>query len=178
MKYLGAILAGGKSIRFGSDKAAAILNGRPLIEHVAQSMGAQVDALVICGREWPGMQSISDRPRADMGPLGGLNAALHFAQDNGFTHVLSAGCDVLPVPHAPKSVDPEAAYYVDGQFLFGLWPASLAPILDRHLEQQSNHSMRHWVDTIGAHALPATVAHTNINTPSDLAKYACELVGQ
>ncbi|MFM2236672.1 MAG: MobA-like transferase domain, partial [Pseudomonadota bacterium] len=38
MKRLGAIIAGGKATRFGSDKAAAQLNGRPLIEHVAYGL--------------------------------------------------------------------------------------------------------------------------------------------
>lgn len=178
MKRLGAILAGGKSTRFGSDKAAAFLDGRPLIEHVAESLDAEVDALVICGREWPGMQSLSDRPIADMGPLGGLNAALHFARDNGFAYVWSAGCDVLPLPHFPESKNPETAYYVDGHYLFGLWPTSFAEALDRHLEQQSNYSMRYWIETIGAHALPATAAHANFNTPSDLEEYAYKLAGQ
>lgn len=178
MKRLGAILAGGKSTRFGSDKASALLNGRPLIEHVAAALSPQVDATIICGREWPGMRCVADRPFADMGPLGGLNAALHFARDNGFDYVLSAGCDVLPLPQIPERARPETACYVDGHYLFGLWSASLASVLDRHLEQQSNHSMRHWIEATGAHALPATVAHANFNTPSDLAEYAHKLAGQ
>lgn len=178
MRKLGAILAGGKSTRFGSDKAAAMLNGRPLIDHVAEALSAQVDAVIICGRVWPGMQCMADRPHADMGPLGGLNAALHFARDNGFGHVLSAGCDMLPIPKMPAPEDPEKACFVDGHYLFGLWPVSLAATLDRHLDQQSNHSMRHWVDTIAAQAVPATSVHANFNTPADLEEYDCKLAGQ
>jgi molybdopterin-guanine dinucleotide biosynthesis protein A len=53
VKRLGAIIAGGKATRFGSDKAAALLNGRPLIEHVADGLREQVDALIVCGRAWP-----------------------------------------------------------------------------------------------------------------------------
>ena len=175
---LGAILAGGRSTRFGSDKAAALLNGRSLIEHVAEALAIQVDAVIVCGREWPGMQCVADRPFANMGPLGGLNAALHFALDNRFDYVLSAGCDMLPLPQIQATVEPETASFVDGHYLFGLWPASLAPILDRHLEQQSNHSMRHWIETIDAHALPSTAAHANFNTPADLEEYAYKLAGQ
>ena len=178
MKRLGAILAGGKSTRFGSDKAAALLNGRPLIEHVAESLGTRVEAMIICGREWPGIRCVADRPATDMGPLGGLNAALHFARDNGFDYVLTAGCDALPLPLIPDPADTQSAYFVEGHYLFGLWPASLAPVLERHLEQQFNHSMRHWIETIGAQALPATVAHANFNTPADLEEFSCKFAGQ
>ena len=61
MKRLGAIIAGGKATRFGSDKAAALLNGRPLIEHVADGLREQVDALIVCGvhgREWNGWTTL------------------------------------------------------------------------------------------------------------------------
>ena len=91
MKRLGAIIAGGKATRFGADKAAALLHGQPLMEHVADGLRDQVDKLIVCGRAWPGMDWIEDRPFADMGPLGGLNAALHYAQQNGFDEVVTAG---------------------------------------------------------------------------------------
>ena len=100
MKKLGAIIAGGMATRFGGDKAAAILDGHPLIEHVAGGLGPQVGHMIICGREWPGMHWLPDRPHANMGPLAGLNAALHFAQHHGFDTVLTAGCDVLPTCRA------------------------------------------------------------------------------
>ena len=101
MRRLGAIIAGGKATRFGSDKAAAMLNGRPLIEHVADGLREQVDRLIVCGRAWPGMDGVEDAPFPDMGPLGGLNAALRYAQQNGFDIVVTAGCDVVPVAKFP-----------------------------------------------------------------------------
>jgi molybdenum cofactor guanylyltransferase len=168
MKILGAILAGGKSKRFGSDKAAALLNNIPLLEHVADALRGQVDDVVVCGREWPAMRCIADRPVDNKGPLGGLNAALHFARDGGFDYVFSVGCDVLPIPQMPSITDPNAAYFVEDHFLFGLWPVSLAPELDWHLEQQINYSMRHWIETIGARPLQSRITHFNINHPSDL----------
>src|SRR3546814_13961187 len=77
MRLLGAVLAGGRSSRFGSDKALAMLDGRTLLDHAAAALGAHVETVVICGRHVPGMTGLADRPAADMGPLGGLNAALH-----------------------------------------------------------------------------------------------------
>jgi molybdopterin-guanine dinucleotide biosynthesis protein A len=174
VRRLGAIIAGGKATRFGSDKAAAYLNGRPLIEHIADGLREQVDALIVCGRAWPGMDWVDDTPFADMGPLGGLNAALQYAQQNGFDEILTAGCDVVPVPELPRNLTNGRAVYIDGHYLFGLWPVALAPVLDRHLHNQDNLSMRSWITLTGAQAISSLVALHNLNTPLDLAQYAAQ----
>ena len=174
MRRLGAIIAGGKAKRFGSDKAAAYLNGRPLIEHIADGLREQVDALIVCGRAWPGIDGVDDTPFADMGPLGGLNAAFLYAQQNGFDAVLTAGCDVVPVPELPRNLPDGRAVYIDGHYLFGLWPVALAPVLDRHLHNQDNLSMRSWITLTGAQAISSLVALHNLNTPLDLAQYAAQ----
>lgn len=174
MKRLGAMIAGGKATRFGSDKAAALLNGRPLIEHVADGLRNQVDALIVCGREWPGMEWVSDTPFPDMGPLGGLNAALLYAQQNGFDAVLTAGCDVVPVPELPHTLPDGRAVYMDRHYLFGVWPVALAPVLDRHLRNQDDFSMRRWITISGAQAIATSDAFHNLNTPLELAQYAAQ----
>ncbi len=175
MKRLGAIIAGGKASRFGGDKAAALLEGRALIDHVADGLRGQVDQVIVCGREWPGTKSIADRPAADIGPLGGINAALHYAADNDFGTVITAGCDVLPVPQIPAASDDGKAVFLENHYLFGLWPASLAGLLDKHLDQQTDLSLRCWIAAIGARPFQSTQAHYNMNTPADLAQYAASL---
>lgn len=171
MRLLGAILVGGRSTRFGSDKAAALLNGKPLIEHVAAGLAPQVDALVGCGREWPGLTSIADRPEPDQGPLGGLCAALQYARENGFDAVLAAGCDVLPVPpDVARHLSPGPAT-VEGQPLFGFWPTGLLDALDRHLAAQPERSMRGWIAASGARTVRLDTPLHNLNTPDDLALY-------
>src|SRR3546814_15692547 len=91
MKVLGAILAGGASRRFGSDKAEALIDGEPMLFHVAHRLAAQTDGLVICGRSWGSLRPVADRPRPGMGPLGGLAGALRHAGDPGFDLVLKIG---------------------------------------------------------------------------------------
>jgi molybdenum cofactor guanylyltransferase len=169
MKILGAIIAGGKATRFGGDKAAALLNGKALIEHVADGLRPQVDALIVCGRDWPGMDSVADRPAPDMGPLGGLCAALHYGAANDFDAVMTAGCDVLPVPHLCGDDD---GFIVKDHYLFGVWPTALASQLDRHLATESNHSMRHWIAASGAHEILSDTPLHNLNTPADFLLYA------
>lgn len=172
MAVLGAILAGGKSTRFGADKAAALVDGRALIDHVAAALAPQVDALVLCGRIWPGLASIADRPAPDLGPLGGLCAALRYAADQGFSHVLTAGCDVLPVPadlHALLAGNGAAT--IAGQQLFGYWPAALADRLDAHLAAGTDRSIRGWIAACRARAVAIDTSLANLNTPADLDAY-------
>ncbi len=82
-RVLGAILGGGRSSRFGSDKALATLDGRALIDRVAAALAPQVDALIVVGRDHPGLTAVADRPAPDLGPLGGIAGALHYAAAHG-----------------------------------------------------------------------------------------------
>lgn len=168
---LGAIIAGGQSRRFGSDKALAVVDSKPLLDHVAEALSAQTDALVIIGRTWPGIASIADRPALDQGPLGGLCAALHYAQANGFETVLTAGCDVLPLPaDLPALLGPASAVVQDQQ-LIGLWRTDLGPALEAYLNTQSDRSIRGWMAASGARSVPIDALFHNLNTPEDLAAF-------
>lgn len=173
MRSLGAILAGGRGRRFGSDKAAALLGGKPLIEHVADALRGQVETLVVVGRSWPGLAMLDDRPEGALGPLAGLNAALHRARDMELDGVLSVGCDTLPIPQdaATLLIGPEPAFF-DGYFLFGWWPTRLASLLEHHLAEGNDRSMRGWIAQCSARAVPAPAALHNLNTQADLDAYA------
>ena len=172
MRRLGAIFAGGQARRFGSDKAMALLDGTPLLAHVVARLAPQVDTLVVVGRDWPGLMRIDDRPHPGLGPLGALAGVLAYARAEGFTDVLTSGCDL---PDTPKdlfdSLAPAPAV-VDGQPLLGLWPTSLAETLLKHLEATDDRSMRGWIAHSGARAIALPYALANINTPADLAALA------
>lgn len=168
-RILGAVLAGGASRRFGSDKALAELDGQTLIDRAIEDLSACVETVAICGREIEGRLSLPDRPRADIGPLGGLNAALHYAAQHGFAAVLSTGCDMPVFPRTlGAALIGEGAAIVAGQHLLGYWPSTLAVALDAHLDATEDLSMAAWF----AIAHPRTVRFDgslpNINTPADL----------
>ncbi|WP_109809516.1 molybdenum cofactor guanylyltransferase [Sphingosinithalassobacter portus] len=167
MKLLGAILAGGRSTRFGTDKAAALLAGKPLLDHVAECLARQCDDVIVCGRDWPGRVAVADRPGPDLGPLGGLNAALHHAAEQGYDAVLSAGCDTPQLPDDLAARFGSGGYYADLPVI-GLWPAALAPDLDRHLAQGGNRAVRRWASRTGLNALSGGATLANINYPDDL----------
>ena len=170
MKRLGAIIAGGQSSRFGMDKALAMLDGHALLDHVANRLDAQCDAVIICGRPWGNRLSVTDRPVPGLGPLGGLCAALHYGAAHGFDVVVTAGCDTLPVPLIPGRGS--VAAVVAGHYLFGQWPVALAPLLDAHLATTGDRSMRHWMRVAGARQIPVLATLHNLNTQADFRHYA------
>lgn len=170
-RLLGAVLAGGQSRRFGSDKALAELDDRPLIAHAAAALEPHVDAVAICGRAFGSYVALADRPAPGLGPLGGLAAALRHAADNGFDTVLSIGCDVPALPAA--LVDALAAagapIAVRALPICGLWRASDADQLDKHLVSTGDRSMRNWLAVCGGQWFDGDIPLANINTPDDLA---------
>ncbi|USI72506.1 NTP transferase domain-containing protein [Sphingomonas morindae] len=171
MRRLGAILAGGAASRFGGDKAAARLGGRALLDHVALALGGWCDALVVVGRDWPGLTRVEDLPRPGLGPLGGLAGALAHAARHGFDTVLSCGCDLPRLPPAlPDLLGPPDAILAD-QPTIGHWRSRQAEPLAAWLEAVPRHAVRAWAMAAGAR-LVAGPPLANINRPEDLARLA------
>jgi molybdopterin-guanine dinucleotide biosynthesis protein A len=77
------VLAGGRSSRFGRDKLAEVIDGRPLLQHAigaVQALGSDIDIVVVVAPEAhpalpPGVRLAYDA-RAFEGPLAGLAAGL------------------------------------------------------------------------------------------------------
>jgi len=161
---LGAVLAGGQSSRFGSDKALAALGGQTLLARAVASLEAQCDEVIVVGRG-----DVTDRPRAGLGPLGGINAALHHAASKNYAEVLTCGVDCGGLaPGTLAELAPAPAYAAD-QPVIGLWPASAAPALDAFLAADAKHSMRAFAEMIGARPVTLAASPANINTREDLA---------
>jgi molybdenum cofactor guanylyltransferase len=169
MKVLGALLAGGKSARFGSDKALAMLDGLPLIAHGAQALSAQCDTVILVGRQQEGFDCVPDRPAPDMGPLAGLAGALCYAQQAGFDAVLSAGIDAPYLPADLLSALMPAPAYIQDQPVIGLWPVTALALLDAILTGDGRHSMMNFIEQLGARPVALESSPPNINTKADLA---------
>ncbi len=171
MRILGAVLAGGRSSRFGSDKALALLDGVALLDHAVTALAPFCAAVVVCGRDDPRHITLADRPAPGMGPLGGLNAALHKALAEDYAGVLVTGCDMPRFPKAlADALIGEQAAVLDGQHLAAWWPAALAPLLDTHLAQSERHSLRGWMERVNPRVVyRPDLDLPNINRPADLA---------
>lgn len=111
--FSAAITAGGRSSRFGSDKARARLGSRTLLEHVAASLQACPQRLLIAppGKyDLPGWATYPDT-RPGEGPLAGLEAALTHAPRGwvafagvDMPNLTPAYWDRLAAEHAPDAL--------------------------------------------------------------------------
>lgn len=167
---LGAVLAGGRSTRFGSDKALAELGGHTLIARAVDALSGWCDHVVVVGRQTAPAPTLPDWPAEGMGPLGGIAAALRFAEDAGYRAVLTCGVDSVGLPaDLPELLSPAPAFLGD-QPVIGLWPASAAQTVSCILEGTGRHSMLAFAHAIGARAVTLSCRPANINTPADLAE--------
>lgn len=169
---LGAILAGGQSRRFGSDKALADLGGEPMICRVAEAIAPFVEGIVVCGHPAPpaGLMSVADKPQPALGPLGGLAGALFHARTHGHAGVLSVGCDtpILDADLLRHLAGADRATFVTDAPIIGYWPTALYDMLIAHLATDPRRSMRGWTAAIGADAIALPRPISNVNTPADL----------
>ncbi len=165
---LGAVLAGGQSSRFGSDKALADLGGQTLLARAVQALEAQCDAVIVVGRETAPAPTLPDWPRPGMGPLGGIAAALRHAQATGYDAVMTCAVDSVGLGgDALEQLAPPPSYCAS-QPVIGLWPAAAAAAIEAIVTGHGKHSMFAFAEMIGARAVQLSSIPANINTPADL----------
>jgi molybdopterin-guanine dinucleotide biosynthesis protein A len=93
------IVAGGKSTRFGSDKASAVVAGRPLLEWVVRGVSPACAAIVVVGARGQAIAGFETEHRLtfvedeypDQGPLAGLVSGLPAVST---PLVFAVSCDV------------------------------------------------------------------------------------
>lgn len=147
-----------------------MLAGRPLIAHAHYAIAPFCDAVVVCGREWSGLQALADLPGPGRGPLGGVAAALAHAEHTGFASVLTIACDMPEVPEALLAALVAAVpSYCEEAPVLGHWPARSRELHALLVSAcaPSAPSVRAWARDIGATAIPSAPLR-NINTPADL----------
>lgn len=178
----GVILAGGRSRRFGADKAAVVVDGRPMIEHVYEAVRAVTDRLFLSARtadEAPALlvPTIVDR-YPDRGPLAGLHAALRAA---GTTWVLVVACDLPYVtPRVLRQIldarasggEAVVSRTPDGRLqpLCACYHLHILPMVERRIASGafSMHELLTHLESVRYVDVPAAPLR-NVNTPEDLA---------
>ncbi|HTH27914.1 MAG TPA: molybdenum cofactor guanylyltransferase [Sphingobium sp.] len=170
MKRLGTVLAGGRSTRFGSDKALAMLDGVRLLDRAVAGLLPSCDAVIVVGRQDPLHICTPDWPRPDCGPLGGLAGALRYAGVFGFDEVLSCGVDSVALPADLAERLTPAPAFVAAQPVVGLWPVGAVGALEAILLGPGSKSVRAFADMIGARAVALERDPHNINTAEELEK--------
>ena len=188
-RTLGVVLAGGRSTRFGSEKAMVEVDGAPMVARVAAVLAAGCEAVAVNARPdsgaaaWArtaGLALLPDPPGAPDGPLAGVLAGLHAAEARGCTWLLSAPCDTPWLPGdmgarlAAGVGDTRAAVATTAEGshpLCALWSVALRPRLAAALAEGRHPSVRAWLREVGAAEVrfADAAAFLNLNTPVDAA---------
>lgn len=178
------VLAGGRSRRFGSNKAFAEIRGARLIDQLVQRLAAQTSGPIVINAPGDGGYAhdknalISDQMSGDIGPLAGLHAALSWAEAEGLEMVITTPVDtpLLPNDYVRRLFDngaPSVSHYQDRTHpLNAIWPTTLC----KELEHRIRNGMRkafEWSAACGAADCvfpeqPGPDPFFNINTQDDL----------
>jgi len=177
---LGAVLAGGESRRFGSDKARALLGGKSLVERAAETLAAVFSEVVVVSSRpvsTPAWPQVPDALGGG-GPLAGIAGALTYASSRGLEGAFVLACD-LPLVEAGtvRSVlaalgeHPAAAPVAEGSVhwepLCAVYRVACLPRVSEALrrDELAAHAV---LDAVVAVPVPLPVASfLNVNTPAD-----------
>lgn len=186
----GLILAGGRSQRFGAEKALAKLAGVTLLERARQRLSADCQGIAVSAA--PGSQTAAlaqelglpvliDSPGAPRGPLAGLLAGLEWSAASGARFLVTLPCDAPLTPDdlparllgALGSADAATARSPRGlEPLCAVWRTTFAPRLAAILAEGRHPAVRDLL--MAADAVQVEVdepdAFLNINTPQELAE--------
>jgi len=135
-EILGVVLAGGRSQRYGSDKAFADLGGTSLVQRAARTLLPLADHVVVVANdlERHALEGLPVRPDlvSGIGPLGGLHTAVAWAAEESLRGVIVLATDmpfvptpllrdlagrldrevaVVPASHGPRGFEPLCAAY-------------------------------------------------------------------
>jgi molybdopterin-guanine dinucleotide biosynthesis protein A len=186
---LGLILAGGRSQRFGSEKALAELAGVSLLERAHRRLSAVCAQVAVSGAT-PGAAALAERldaplladpPGAPRGPLSGVLAGLDWAAGRRESLLLVLPCDTPLLPADLEArllaeiggAPAAAARAPDGlQPLCALWRTALARALRAALADGLHPPAHQVLTDAGAveTIFPDAAAFLNVNTTADLAE--------
>lgn len=188
---VGLVLAGGRSVRFGGEKAVALLDGKPLLAWAAErlrSVCANVGANVRPGTEAEvmarslGLPVLHDEAGDATGPLAGVKIGLIWAGEQGARMLAVSPCDV---PSLPDDLYIRLLERAEGgaamaetsegrQPLCAVWPVSALPAVREALAGGAHPPTWQLLERLGARKVPfdRPDQFANINTRADLAAIA------
>lgn len=191
---VGLVIAGGRSVRFGGEKAAAILGNRPLLMWAARRLQGSCSTVAVNARPGTeaealaraeGLPVLYDAPGDAAGPLAGVKAGLAWAMELGAYALAVSPCDAPLLPdelfaRLIKEAGSGAAMAetAEGrQPLCAVWPVSALPTLVAALANGAHPATWMMLESIGAKRVhfADTAAFANVNTRPDLAVLASRL---
>jgi molybdopterin-guanine dinucleotide biosynthesis protein A len=193
----GVVLAGGRSVRFGGEKASALLGGKPLLSWAVERLRSVCALVAVSARPGTeaealaraaGLAVLHDAPGDAAGPLAGVRAGLTWAGTVGARALAVSPCDAPLLPGdlyqrlAVEAGEGAAlAETRDGpQPLCAVWPVSALGALETALAGGAHPATWRMLESIGARRVrfEEPAAFANLNTRADLEAIAARFTGR
>jgi len=184
----GLVLAGGRSVRFGGEKAAALLNGRPLLLWATLRLQAACEAVAVSARPDTETEALARANHLPVlhdlagdadGPLAGVRAGLIWAEALGAQALAVSPCDapLLPADLFVRLIEAAGsgaamAVTAEGrQPLCALWPVAALDAVTEALAGGAHPATWRMLQVLSAVEVmfEPPQAFANLNTREDLA---------
>ncbi len=185
---VGLVLAGGRSVRFGGEKAVARLEGRPLLAWAAQRLRSVCENVAVNVRPGTEAETVAkalalpllyDEIGDAAGPLAGVKVGLSWAEEQGAHMLAVSPCDA---PLLPDDLYTRLLERANGgaamaetsegrQPLCALWPVSAVTAVREALADGAHPPTWQLLERLGARKVffDRAEAFANVNTREDLA---------
>ena len=188
---LGAVLAGGKSQRFGEDKSQVKLGDKLLIDYILSEIIEEFKEILVVSnssidfRKSEKISVIKDIKK-NLGPLGGVLTAMKWVKDNDkdYKWISTFPADTPFFKHSIlqkflQDIQPEESklFFIKSNNtrhnIFGLWSIDLMDKLEEDLNK-GERKVEVWANSIGVKTINIEFQNEdpffNINTKEDLEK--------
>ena len=187
---LGVILAGGRSSRFGSNKADARLGNKTLLEHTIAKVEKNFSEILIVNNEESvktikkNIFLVKDFVKGQLGPLIGVLSAMKWIEKNNkkYKWIVTFPCDtpffddaiIEKLKNCSISGD-HLLFFINSRKkrhnIFGLWSLKLIDILEEDIRSNNFRKVDLWADKIGVKNVEVNTEEfdkfLNINTLDD-----------
>ena len=188
---LGVILAGGKSSRFGSNKADAHLGDKTLLEHTISKVEKNfLEVLIVSNKESIKINKknvflVKDFIKGQLGPLIGILSAMKWIEqyNKKYKWIATFPCDtpffddsiIEKLKNCSLSND-HLLFFLNSRKkrhnIFGLWSLKLINILEEDIRSNNFRKVELWADKMGVQKIEVNTERfnkfLNINTLDDL----------
>ena len=188
---LGAVLAGGKSRRFGEDKSQVKLGGKLLIDYILTEIIDEFNEVLVVSNNLIDFKqsekiSLIKDFKKDLGPLGGVLTAMKWVKDNNkdYQWISTFPVDtpffkneILKDFLKRINIEEGKLFFINSNDtrhnIFGLWSLDLMDKLREDLDK-GERKVEVWANSIGVKNINMKFENKdpffNINTKEDLKK--------
>ena len=188
---LGAVLAGGKSQRFGEDKSQVMLEGKLLIDYILSEISSEFREILVVSNnkiDFKNSEKISriEDFKKGLGPLGGVLSVMKWVKENNknYEWVSTFPADtpffkkeILQKFYNEIEIEKSKLFFIKSNMtrhnIFGLWSIDLLDKLEEDLNK-GDRKVELWANSVGVKVIDMDFKNIdpffNINTKQDLEK--------